>query len=39
MIIPDIKRLSDSDRDPAITAAQCKAVLNMDKGGAEHPRS
>jgi len=39
MIIPDIKRLSDADRDPQITEAQCKAVLNMDKGGAEHPRS
>jgi NADH:ubiquinone oxidoreductase subunit B-like Fe-S oxidoreductase len=39
MIRPEIKRLGDSDRDPAITEAQCKAVLNMDKGGAEAPRS
>ena len=38
MIRPDIRRLSDRDRDPLITAAQCKAVLNMDKGGAERPR-
>lgn len=34
-IRPAIRRLCDEDRDPAITAAQMDAVLNMDKGGAE----
>ena len=38
MILPEIRRLGDSDRDPAITEGQCQAVLNMDKGGAERPR-
>jgi NADH:ubiquinone oxidoreductase subunit B-like Fe-S oxidoreductase len=38
MILPEIRRLTDADRDPAITAAQCRAVLEMDKGGAEGRR-
>ena len=38
-IRPAIRRLSDSDRDPAITQAQTDAVMNMDKGGAEKPRA
>jgi NADH:ubiquinone oxidoreductase subunit B-like Fe-S oxidoreductase len=38
LIRPDIRRLSDDDRDASITAAQMDAVLNMDKGGAERTR-
>ncbi|MBI5497685.1 MAG: NADH-quinone oxidoreductase subunit NuoB [Deltaproteobacteria bacterium] len=33
-IIPDVKRLGDADRDPAITAAQMESVMGMDLGGA-----
>ncbi len=35
LIRPQVRRLCDADRDPAITAQQMEAVLRMDKGGAE----
>lgn len=35
LIRPNVRRLSDADRDPAITQEQLERVMNMDKAGAE----
>ncbi len=36
-IRPGVRRMTDDDRDPALSQEQMDAVMHMDKGGAEHP--